>query len=449
MARDIVLSLAFLWCLRLSFQYPYAGVLAWTWLTIMQPNREVYGAVSTSLRLNFMVAAVTIFTWYLSKERKLPRADATFVVGTIFFVWVTFNSFFVPFPDVSAEGWDRFWKVLALGLMVMLMANSRLRINALIWVTVVSLCYYGVKGGALTIMTGGSKNISGPAGTNIGDNNQLALSLLMVTPLIYYLWLHAANRWVRRGLTVGGLLTFLSVMGSYSRGAYLSLVALAVLGWLRVPGMRAKLLYPILAVLVAYPVLEFMPPSFYARLNTLNSLNNDMSFQGRLTAWRVAYDVAIDRFPMGAGFQGAEQESLYHSYFPREPNHAAHSIYFQVLGDHGFPGLAMYLVILVLGFANTRKIRKLTRGRPELAWAHNLASMIQISLFVFCVGGSSLSQAYYDVPWIWWGLLPALKNLVQQTERQQAIAQAPGAVPSLASVERALVPGSRVAAWRS
>jgi putative inorganic carbon (HCO3(-)) transporter len=187
-----------------------------------------------------------------------------------------------------------------------------------------------------------------------------------------------------------------------------------------------------LIVSVAFPALAFMPQSFYDRLNTFYSLRNDLSYQGRLTAWQVGYDVAVDRFPMGAGFQGPEQDGLYHTYFPDEPSRAAHSIYFQVLGEHGFVGLAMYIVILLMAFAHTRKIRKLTRQHPELSWAHNLATMIQLSLLAFCSGGAALSDAYYDLFWIWLGLLPALKSVVSQIVRQQV--RVPVGLPAFASI---------------
>lgn len=431
MLRDLVLCFAVLSCLRLSFKHVFIGAMTWAWLSLMQPHREVYGAISTSLRLNLMVAVITFLAWFHSKERKVPEPNAIYVTVAIFFGWVFFNSFFIPFPANSAAGWDRFWKVLALAFLIMVSATTKLRIHALIWVLVVSLCYYGVKGGLLTIMTGGAKTITGPPGTNIADNNQLGLSLLMMLPLISYLWAQTANRWVRYGLLLGGILTFLSVMGSYSRGAYIALAALAILGWVRTRTIGNKLLYPLAVLAVAYPAIKFMPQGFYDRLNTLNSLHSDISFQGRVQAWQVAVNYASDNFPFGAGFQGPEQPPIYARYFPGEPYHAAHSIYFQVLGDHGFIGFALFVVILFLAFSQVRAIRKLARKQPELSWAHHLASMIQLSLFVFCIGGSALSHAYYDLFWIWLGVLPPLRAIVTQDAKQRK--EAPkGMLPSFA-----------------
>jgi probable O-glycosylation ligase (exosortase A-associated) len=393
----------------------------------MQPNREVYGVFSTALRLNFLVAIVAILAWWFAKDRKFPVMDGTFVMLAIFFLWMTFISA-VGVSPYSWYLWDRVWRILALAVLVGATATNRVRIQSLIWVIVLSLLYFGIKGGILTLISGGSMKNAGPQGTAIGDNNQLALALLMILPLVYYLRRYSSNHLVRFGLTVAGIFTFLAVLGSYSRGAFLALGALCFLGWLR---SRNKLLFPLLLLFVAYPAFHFMPQSFYNRMDTISSLNTDDSFQGRVTAWKVAYYYARDHFPLGAGFSGAEQGFIFNSYFPGQDTHAAHSIYFQVLGDHGFIGLAIFLVILFLAFLNCQRIRKAARKRPDLAWAGDLATMIQLSLLVYCIGGAALSLAYYDVPIIWYLLLPALYNLVRQTKPKQSQAAEIG-IPNFA-----------------
>jgi putative inorganic carbon (HCO3(-)) transporter len=288
---------------------------------------------------------------------------------------------------------------------------------------VVSLLYYGVKGGFLAIMYGGLKKIDGPPGTLIGDNNHLAVALLMTLPLVNYLRLHTANRMLRLGLIAGFATTFLAIVSSYSRGAFLALGVLALVALVR---SRNKFLYIIIAAAIAYPVFHFMPNDYYHRLSTLNDVDADGSFQGRVISWKVAFFYARDHFPLGAGFDGAQGERVYNYYFPDKEARAAHSIFFQVLGDTGFVGLAIYLVILFRVLFICSSIRKATRNRPELVWARDLATMIQLSLIAFCVGGSALSLAYYDMFFIWAGVLPPLRNLVKQTETQEAKAPAIG-----------------------
>ena len=418
--RDFFLVAIIAINLIIALRYPFAGVLTWVWFTCMQPHQEAYSFAQTA-PLNLVIAAVTLGALLFSRERKLPRADASALLMFLFVAWTTINMFFAVDPSYSWYYWNLTWKTVLLGGVVMTLTTNRVRAYALIWVVVISLLYYGIKGGIFTVITGGHNHVLGPPNTMIGDNNQLALALLMILPLANFLRTQAGDSRVRLGLTVSMVLVLFAILGSYSRGAFLALGALAVAAWLR---SRNKLIYLVIVAVIVVPALKFMPHEYFERLNTIQSADQDDSFMGRVMAWEVAYDYARDHFPFGDGFYESQQPAVFNHYFPGGITHAAHSIYFEVLGDNGFMGLALYLGIIGVAFSNTFKIRRLTRGRPEFIWARDLASMIQLSLFVFCVGGAALSMAYYDVFFILVGLLPAIVGILER-EPKPAIEAAP------------------------
>jgi probable O-glycosylation ligase (exosortase A-associated) len=163
---------------------------------------------------------------------------------------------------------------------------------------------------------------------------------------------------------------------------------------------------------VLVPSLFFMPDSFYARMHSIDSYNTDSSFQGRVAAWHVAYDYARDHFPFGAGFYGPQLAELFHRYQPEVGVRAAHSIYFQVLGEQGFVGLLLYLLILAAAFLKARRIHKACKGDTDKAWAGDLTAMIQLGLLVFCLSGAALSMAYYDVLVLYLAMLVSLQEQV-------------------------------------
>lgn len=391
--RDIALVIVIFGCVPVILRYPFAGVLVWTWISIGVPHQEAWG-FSRSIPLNLIVAAATIGGWYFSKDRKLPPMHFIYWTFLLFLVWVTFDSFFAPDPAWSWQYWDRCWKTIFLGFFAAAMATNKVRVHALVWVMVISLFYYSVKGGVFTLQSGGQFHVLGPPNSYIGDNNCLALAILMVLPFANYLRLQSRQKWLAIGTLAAMILSVVSIVGSYSRGAYLGLAAVVLVGLFRT---KRWFLYIALVVALAVPVYNFMPESFHERVNSISDAKNDASFQGRLDAWEVAYKVAIDRFPMGAGFYGPQRHAIFHHYLPSVDAHAAHSIYFQVLGEHGFVGLAIYLALIAAAFLAAARLRKLTRGVPELEWNYQLASMIQVSLVAFCVGGAALSLAYYDV----------------------------------------------------
>ena len=430
--RDIALVLAIAGALGIALLNPFAGVILWTWFTIQNPHQEAYG-FSNELPLNLIIAIATIAAWLLSRDRKIPPSHFLVWTMLILLTWMTFNSFFAVSPDWSWPFWSRTWKIFALGLLVATVATNRVRIHALIWIIVVSLFYYGVKGGIFTLVTGGNYHVLGPSHSIIEDNNQLALALLMCLPLANYLRLQTLNRYVRWALVAGMSLTLISVVGSYSRGAIIALGALAMFWWFR---SRNKILYLVLAGAFAFGALTFMPDTFWDRLNTIQTAQDDASFHGRVVAWQVATRFANDHFPLGAGFYGPQLPQIFHYYFPEEETHAAHSIYFQVLGEHGYPGLLIYLAMIVGAFWASSRIARNTRGQEELVWAGQLALMIQTSLIAFCVGGAALSMAYYDVFILCIALLVPISELVKshgRTSPRSATSPPPAALETSAA----------------
>ncbi len=320
---------------------------------------------------------------------------------------MTFNSFFAFNPTWSWPYWDLTWKIFLLGIMVSALATNKIRIDAVIWVAVISLQYYGIKGGIFTIETGGQYKVYGPGNSIIADNNQLALALLMILPLLEYLRTNTESRiFLSFGLFLSEALTGISILGSYSRGAYVAMAAIAIVALLKT---KKKFVYIAAVAFVLVPAYYFMPQIFFDRVGTIQKMQDLMDlFQGRVTAWHVAFQYAADHFPFGAGFYGPQLSGIFNSYFPYETAHAAHSIYFQVLGEHGFIGLAIYLAIVAVCLTISAILASKRLGlSPQ---SRKLGSMIQLSLIAFCVGGAALSMAYYDLFIILICLLPQLHS---------------------------------------
>jgi putative inorganic carbon (hco3(-)) transporter len=390
-----------------TLRFPFIGVLIWEWFALMNPHQEAFG-FARSLPLNLIVAGTAVLSWLMSDEpKKIPRNSMT-VLFLVFLVWMTFNSFFAFNTTWSWPFWDRTWRIFALGFLIAATATNRVRIDAIIWVAAISLMYYGVKGGIFTVLTGGVYRVYGPDSTIISDNNQLALAILMSMPLIEYLRSTATSKLLKLILVACLVASAIAVIGSYSRGAYIAMAAIAVLFFFNV---RQRFMYLVVGGVVLYFALHFMPQEFFDRVDSLQSLKTDGSFLGRWMAWQVAINYATEHFPFGAGFYGPQLNAIFHQYFPGQEAHAAHSIYFQVLGEHGFIGLGIYLAIILATVKLCWSIVRRTRRLKDI-WQHRLARMIQVSLLAFLVGGAALSMAYYDLFVILALLLPQIAALL-------------------------------------
>ena len=414
--RDVALIIFVLLGVILTLRYPFVGVLLWTWFSVASPHQEAYG-FSRSMPLNLIVAIAMMGSWFFSKDRSLPAQRTLYWLILSFLVWMTFNSFFAVSPNWSWQFWDRFWKIFVLGLFVAAMTTNRVRLQSILWIIVISLFYYGVKGGIFVLVTGGGSHVIGPPSSIIGDNNQLALALLMSLPLANYLRVQSSNKYISNGILIAMPLVVIAIVGTYSRGGMLGLAALSLAALMRV---RNRFLYIIAAAAVIIPVLYFMPEQYIERLHTISNYSQDASVQGRLAAWRVAYLSAVDHFPFGAGFYGPQLPQVFNYYFPKEVAHAAHSIYFQVLGENGFIGLGLYLAMIITSFIMSWRIIRAARGTSRLFWVRDMAAMIQMSQFVFCFAGAALSMAYYDVFVLNMCLLLPLDEIVRREKAKGA-----------------------------
>lgn len=392
--RDIFVTLLVFAGLPFALQRPVFGGLMWVWISVMNPHTQGWG-FATTFPFAQLIAGVTLISVLKSRD-KHPLAMTSISVTLILFVlWMNVTTPFALFPNAAWFQWNKVMKIMLMTFVVMMVVRKREDIRNLIWVLVISLGYYGVKGGIFTIRRGGSDRVWGPIGTFIGDNNALALALIMTIPLMYYLMQELPKRWMRHAMLVAMALTALAALGSYSRGGLLAIIAMMVFMWKK---SRHKLAGAALLVLLVPLALLFMPDQWGARMDTIAEYRADHSAMGRLNAWEMAFNLAKDRF-FGGGY--AMYEPLTFAMYAPIPSdvHAAHSIYFQAMGEHGFVGLILYLLLGVFTWRNAAWIVRHCRGHADMQWAAGLAAMIQASLIGFAVGGAFLSLLYWDVPY--------------------------------------------------
>ena len=387
--RDILLTLTIFGSVPLILVKPHIGVLVFSWISYMSPHRLTWG-FAYNFHFALLIAATTILAWAISREpKRLPWNGVTLLL-IAFTLWVSFTTLFALYPDQAYIKWERTAKILLFnGLITLALMGSKERLNALVWVIVLSIGFFGAKGGLFTLLGGGGARVWGPPGSFIQDNNDLGLALVTVIPLMRYLQMSSAHRAVRWGL--GGLiaLSFIAILGTYSRGAVVGMTVLVLALAVKSRG-RLRLAAGVAVILVLG--ISLMPESWHARMGTIVAEKADASVQARFDAWGFAIELALER-PIGGGFRAFESNVDPSIGVPRY----AHSIYFEVLGEHGFVGLALYLALGIGTFLTGTWILRDVKGRPDLVWTRDLASMLQVSIAAFAVAGVFLGLAFFDL----------------------------------------------------
>lgn len=392
--RDILLvSIVLAGCVA-ALKRPWIGVMLWTWLSILNPHRYTYG-FAYSAPLAAMTVGCVVLGLFMTRERESPFKGSPVTWLVIFMVWMTLSWLLGMHVESDYEQWKKVMKIDGMIIVSLMLLHSRLHIMGLMWVCAGSLLFLGVKGGLFTVLNGGNYRVWGPPGSYIEGNNEIALALVMAIPLVRLLQLQMQDWRLRLGMTVAMLLCAAAALGSHSRGALLAIAAMVITLWWR---GRDKFRMGFLLLAATVPLVAFMPDEWTARMSTIKTYEEDESAMGRINAWWVAWNLAL-RYPLGVGFDPATPDVF--ARFAPFPNqiHAAHSIYFQILGNHGFIGLAMFLALWVATWRSAGWLRTQKNLLPETRWTADMGAMCQVALAGYAVGGAFLSLAYFDLPY--------------------------------------------------
>lgn len=407
--RDLLITLIVFGSVPNMLRYPHVGVLVWSWLGYMNPHKLSWG-FAVSFPFAQVTAIATLVGVMFSRERKDIPMSPLVVIWIVFIAWMGITTLLALYPERALDQFEKVIKIQLFTFITMMFIRDRRRLLMLAGIITASIGFFGVKGGIFAISSGGAYKVWGPPDSFIKDNNELALALLMTLPLMWYFRQQTTNIWARRGLLFCVVVTAFSIASSYSRGAFIASGAVLVFLWLK---SRQKVMLGVASIVLVAVLLVFMPAEWHERMGTIQNYDEDSSAMGRIAAWTLALTVATQRL-FGGGFDFWSTES-----FSRYTNldngvHVAHSIYFSVLGEHGWPGLFMFLFIGFMAIRHGTWIIRACRGREDLAWMADLARMVQVSLIAYSTGGAFLSLSYFDMYWHLVAIMVISKRYVQE-----------------------------------
>jgi probable O-glycosylation ligase (exosortase A-associated) len=424
---------------------PFIALGMWIWTAMFFPNAWLYGMAS-SFRYNLIFTGVAILSYLCLKEKPRVTFGALGALVFLFFLWTTLSTAMtVGIPEVAWELWFRFLKVVALFLFVVLIMDKKLHVDFFVWCVVLSIGFYAGLEALKYVVSGGGHKIAGFTGHVLGDRNELALAFVMTLPLCAYLLgeYGRESKLLKMGLLGLIGLIICAVVGTQSRGGFIAMLGVA--GYFFIKSER-KILLSILTLVVIVALSSLVSEEWVSRMDTIGEAGDDASFMGRVVAWKMSFILALHNPIFGAGFKALEtrtvwgglaQEFLAYPFFysaaalpnPIIPK-AAHSVFFQVLGEQGFGGLLVYVAMLFTGFRKARQIAVRASKLKAPAWIASCATMLQLVIFAFCLGGAALSFAYFELIFAVFGMLVVIETRIlpaavaaQQRELQEQLAR--------------------------
>lgn len=217
--RDLILLAVVGWCFLQAFRRPWIGIMCWTWLSIMNPHQ-----LSWTLRTMPFAAAIagsTLLGLLLTKDRRDFSLSRESITLMLFMAWFCITLPFSMIWDGSFELFKRVMKIDLMVLVTIVLLHSKRHLMLFVWINVISIGFYGVKGGVFTVLTGGNYKVWGPDDTYINGNNEVALAIVMVIPLMRFLQMQMQAKWAKTAMTFCMVMMAASALGSHSRGALL------------------------------------------------------------------------------------------------------------------------------------------------------------------------------------------------------------------------------------
>jgi probable O-glycosylation ligase (exosortase A-associated) len=421
--RDLMILSAFLVMLPMAMTDGFVAFLLWGWSGLVALDQYTFG-FAQSVRFNLIFALIAL-AWILADSAKRNSRLPFGRTGLFFLLWAVQAtvSATLGYPNNpnNAALYEHLMKALLFAILMPLVVTSRFRIHALLIAIALALSFHGLLDGLKFLVTGGGHIVRGIQ--KFGDNNHFAVALVMSIPLIYYLFQYSRSRLVRLGALGSLTLTTLAVIGTRSRGGF---VGLAIVGLVIALTSRKRWQGLLMVALGAGLVVLMAPDSWSERMNTIKSADQDGSFMQRVEAWQVSSAMALHNPLTGGGFHAVQTQPVWEQYrgqsgllgfvdigSPSRGFRAAHSIYFEVLGDTGFVGLAIFLGMLANIFITRTEIKRMVRlAGPSLHWAGDLSDALAASVAAFMVGGSTVSLAYNEVLYMFAMLMEILKQQV-------------------------------------
>ncbi len=396
--RDLFVAAVVFGSIPFILRRPWLGILMWSWLGYMNPHRLAWGFVTT-MPVALIVALTTFAAILVSKEKKeIPWTRET-VLLLVFTGWMFVSTLMAQYPGMAWAQWDKVWRIILMTYVTMMLINDRQRLYWLVVAIALSIGFYGFKGGVFILAGGSGNNVMGPSGSFIADRNSVGLALIMTVPLLWYVRLQTENSRLRLALLLGGALTLIAIIGTNSRGALLGLFAMGLFFLMKARNRFGIIMALIPVVLV---VLYVMPQEWFDRMRTLETYEQDASAMGRIYAWNNAITLA-NMFFFGGGFRAVTGFGGTDS----------HSNWFGVLGELGWVGLVLFVMLHVFTWLSARQIILWSKPHESLTWARDLAAMVQVSLIGYMSAGSFLGLQYFDLFYHLVAIIVITKVLVQ------------------------------------
>lgn len=439
---SVALALFVFALFALGLRRPFLWVLAYVYIDILVPQKISY-AILAKIPISLIAFMLCFGGWLVLDRKEDSRFTLRQVLLAVLLAYVGYTTMTADFPVEAGEKWAWVWKGLVFAIFLPLTLRTRLRFEAVTLMMVLTAGAIIVGGGIKTVVGGGGYGtlpLFVNDNTGIYEGSILSTVAIAIIPLIVWLAKHGTvfkPDW--RVWTFAGALIFACMLMPVGTQARTGLLCLALIGVLSLRHIKRRMLFIGLAGVAGLMAIPFLPQSFKERMGTIENHQSDNSASTRVAVWKWTLDYVQDN-PGGGGFDAYRANRIkYRTVVAKtsggqtslefqdveDKGRAYHSSYFEMLGEQGYFGLALWLWIQVLGLWQMERIqrrwRKLAAEAPEdttRRWQAPFANALQQAQLVYLLGSLFVGIAYQPFILMLIALQCGLWSYCQRLDRQ-------------------------------
>jgi putative inorganic carbon (HCO3(-)) transporter len=424
--RSLWLLFVYVSFLGLSVSAPFVATLGYVWVDTFQPQAVAY-IILNQLPLALIMGTVAVGGYLLLDRRSPPPLTLQMALQVVMAIWVTLTLIWAQVPDAAFEKWDWALKTIVFATFLPFVIRSRVQIEAFAQTYVFSLAANFVPYGLKVLLSGGGygRDLGLEGGNSgLGEGGLLSTSCLMAVPLAIFL---ASNSQLMPKLKLMPLaywgiaaLAVATAIGTYERSALVGLVALGLYMWART---KHKFRFGAVLAVVTCLIVYSTSGAWNARVSTIGNFEQENSAYGRILVWRWTLGFVAGH-PLGGGFATYLIDHIELPARNGDPAHmefarAFHSSYFEMLGEHGYPGLVMFLVLAGSTLLMLRRLARQARRFAELKWVVDLSDALQSGLAVFLTCGAFVELGFQPMFWYFVSMSLCLNAYMWRVEHME------------------------------
>jgi probable O-glycosylation ligase (exosortase A-associated) len=419
-----------------GFRKPFLFVLTYVYIDVLSPQRLSYFLLN-SVPISLIAVVLAVAGWAVADDKKDVRVAPRQLLILLLLIYCWITTLGADFPTEALTKWDWVWKALAFAIFLPLTLRTKLRIEALLAFMILSAAAIIIVGGIKTLASGGGYgelNLMVTNNSGLYEGSTISAVAIAIIPTILWFTRHGTifpPDW--RVKLFCYALVFACLLIPVGTSTRTGLLCIGLLAVLTLRDVKRRVLYLVMLGVVGLATVPLLPKSFTERMETIQTYQADESASTRLAvwAWTIAY---AKEHPFGGGFEAYRQNHIRYNTVKIEGEgpqqtvdkslevdaaRAYHSAYFEMLGEQGYPGLALWLAINLIGLFRMEVLRRrYKRAEADEAWIAPLASALQHGHLIYLLGAAFIAIAFQPFVYMLIGAQIGLDTYLARKRRE-------------------------------